>query len=142
MTRHAPPRSCTAATTSPEALVDGLDRLHRGRDHAGVPDHVGVGEVDDPEAQAGPRARRATNASAACARAHLRLVVVGGHVARRGHQLAALAGLRRLLAAVEEVRDVRVLLGLGDVQLASRPRCGEHRRERRSRGARAANATG
>ena len=32
-----------------QAPVDRLDRLHRGRDHAGVADHVGVREVDDPE---------------------------------------------------------------------------------------------
>jgi len=35
-----------------ELGVDGLDRLDRGRDVAGVADHVGVGEVDDPEAVA------------------------------------------------------------------------------------------
>ena len=52
------------------------------------------------------------------ARAHLRLVVVGRDVARGGHELAHLALVRVLLAAVEEVRHVRVLLGLGDVQLA------------------------
>ena len=51
------------------------------------------------------------------ARAHLRLVVVGRDVARRRHELADLALVRVLLAAVEEVRHVRVLLGLRDVQL-------------------------
>ena len=34
-----------------EALVHGLDGLHRGLDHPGVADHVRVGEVDDPEAE-------------------------------------------------------------------------------------------
>ena len=62
-------------------------------------------------------ARRRT-AAAAGSRAHLRLVVVGGDVARRGHEAALLARVRVLLPAVEEVGDVRVLLGLGDVQLA------------------------
>ena len=28
-------------------LVDGLDRTHRSLEHAGVPDHVAVGEVHD-----------------------------------------------------------------------------------------------
>ena len=53
------------------------------------------------------------------ARAHLRLVVVGRHVARRRHELAHLAVVRLLAAAVEEVRHVRVLLRLGDVQLGA-----------------------
>ncbi len=49
----------------PEAAIDGLDRLDRRLDHAGVADHVGVGEVDDPERRRAPRATRRTNASAA-----------------------------------------------------------------------------
>ena len=58
-----------------EALVDGLDRLHRRLDDAGVADHVGVGEVDDPEhravlAPSGARTRRRPRArsSPACGR--------------------------------------------------------------------------
>ncbi len=51
------------------------------------------------------------------ARAHLGLEVVGRDVARRRRQLAHLALVRLLLPAVEEVRHVRVLLGLGDVEL-------------------------
>ena len=51
------------------------------------------------------------------ARAHLGLLVVGRDVARGVDELAHLALVRLLLAAVEEVRHVRVLLGLGDVQL-------------------------
>ena len=38
-----------------EALVDGLDRRDRRLDHAGVADHVGVGEVDDREARSPAR---------------------------------------------------------------------------------------
>src|SRR5205085_2561241 len=49
---------------------------------------------------------------------HLRLQVVARHVARRGHEDAPLARPLVLAPAVEEVRHVRVLLGLGDVQLA------------------------
>ena len=63
------------------------------------------------------------------ARAHLRLVVVGRHVARRRHELAHLAVVRLLLAAVEEVRHVRVLLRLGDVQLGAAG-VGDHLAER------------
>ena len=112
----APPVSCTAATTSPRQRVDGLDRLDRRRDHAGVADHVGVGEVDDPERRL-VLAPGGDERVGGLARAHLGLVVVGRHVARRGHELAPLARLGLLLAAAEEVRHVRVLLGLGDVQL-------------------------
>ena len=58
-----------------------------------------------------------TKASAASCALISRLVVVGRYVARRGHELAALALARLLVAASEEVRHMRVLLGLGDVQL-------------------------
>ena len=70
--------------------IDRLHRLDRGRDHARVTHHVGVGEVDDPEPWRvsppglGERRRR-------LGRAHRRLVVIGGNVARRGHELALLA---------------------------------------------------
>ena len=69
--------------------------------------------------------------------AHLGLVVVGRDVARRVDQVALLPLPLLLAAAVEEVGDVGVLLGLGDVQLAAaglgdrlgqrrlRPRLGE-----------------
>ncbi len=46
-----------------------------------------------------------------------------------GDELAPLALLRALLAAAEEVRHVRVLLGLGDVQLAAAVR-GDDARQR------------
>ena len=120
VTRHTPPPRATASTTSPQALVDGLDRVHRGRDHAGVADHVGVGEVDDREAKARlpVLAPGADEGGGGLAGAHLGREVVGGDVARRGRQLAPLPLVGGLLAAVEEVGDVRVLLGLGDVQLA------------------------
>ena len=49
-------------------------------------------------------------------RAHLRLEVVRRDLRARD-QAAILAGQRRLASAVEEVRDVGVLLGLGDVEL-------------------------
>ena len=112
-----------------EAPIDGLDRLHSRLDHARVTDHVGVREIDDPERRRilAPSVRKRCRR---LARAHLRLVVVGRHVPRRVDQLAALARQRRLLAAVEEVRHMRVLLGLGHVQLLG-PRCRQHDPERR-----------
>ena len=103
------PRPSRASTSS--TAVD------RRRDHAGVPDHVGVGEVDDPEAVAvvAPALRELAGGGRG---AHLGLVVVGGDVAGRVDQAALLPLPLLLAAAVEEVGDVRVLLGLGDVQLA------------------------
>ena len=49
--------------------------------------------------------------------AHLRLEIVGRDLGR-GHQHAALADERLLAPAVEEIGDVRVLLGLGEPQIA------------------------
>ena len=75
VTTHTPPLSWTAATTSAEAAVDGLHGPHGRLDHAGVADHVGVGEVDDPEAREVLPARRPRTrapprerSSAACGR--------------------------------------------------------------------------
>ena len=48
---QAPPDAWTACDDLAEAAVDRLDRRHRRRDDAGVADHVGVREVDDPEAR-------------------------------------------------------------------------------------------
>ncbi len=50
--RQAPPRACTAATTRARQPSTVSIAFDRGRDVAGVADHVGVGEVDDPEAEA------------------------------------------------------------------------------------------
>ena len=49
--------------------------------------------------------------------AHLRRQVVGRHLPIGGHEDAVLAGERQLDTAVEEVGDVGVLLGLGNVEL-------------------------
>ncbi len=75
------------------------------------------------------------NACGSLARAHLGLVVVGGHLARGVDQLALLALLRGLLAAAEEVGHMGILLGLGDMQLAQAAGCQLARQgARRSRG--------
>ena len=121
-----------------KATVDGLDPADRGGDHSGVADHVGVGEVDDRE----PRpvlGERLPERAGDLPRAHLRLVVVGRDVALGGYERTPLPGVRPLAAAVEEVRDVRVLLGLGHMQLALAG--GFDHRPERGRGA-ALNATG
>ena len=129
--RHAPPDSCTASTTSPRqpstvstartaASITPVWPTMSALAKLMIPN---VGRVLPP----GVDERLCRLAGA-----HLGLVVVGGHVARRGHQLAPLALERLLLAAAEEVRDVRVLLGLGHVQLALAAR-GDHPRQRHRR---------
>ena len=85
------------------------------RELARVPDHVGVREVDDAGAEPA-RGQGAHGLLGDLGRAHLRVEVVG-RALPGGHEHAVLAGKRRLDAAVEEVRDVRVLLGLGEPQV-------------------------
>ncbi len=92
-----------------------------------MPDHVWIGEVHDREPVAvpdlGAKPRRHLVGG------HLGLQVVARDVARRRHEDPRLTLPLPLFAAVEEVRHVRVLLGLGGVELAhavSR----EHLRER------------
>ena len=109
--------------------VDRLDGPDHGRDDAGVADHVGVGEVDHDEAEAAAGQRR-HDAVGERDGAHLGLQVVRRDVARRGHQQALLGGVLGLAPAVEEVGHVRVLLGLGGVQLRDPGRLqdvGQHR---------------
>src|SRR6185437_5269772 len=104
---------------------------HGRWDHACVADHVGVGEVDHSESKPiGPfLSPRAYERRGGLAGAHLGLLVVGGHVARGGDQLAPLPRAGSLLATVEEVSDVRVLLGLRNVQLLCPAAC-DHLGER------------
>jgi hypothetical protein len=82
-----------------------------------VADHVRIGEVDDDEAEAAGFDRRG-DALGDLLRRHLRLVVVARHVAWRVDEDPLLPRERLLPPAVEEVRDVGVLLGLGGVELA------------------------
>ena len=91
-------------------------------------DHVRVREVDDHEAVAvivdGSR-----NAVCDLGRRHLRLVVVARDVSGRVDEDPLLPRERLLAPAVEEVGDVRVLLGLRRVELADavgREHLGEH----------------
>ena len=111
--RDASPSSSTARARA-QAAIGGLHGGDHRRNRPGVPDHVGVREVDDREAvTVAERAAKRSATSGATSRAS----------GRTSPTLAATARARaprrpRLLpAAVEEVRDVRVLLGLGAVQL-------------------------
>ena len=79
-------------------------------------DHVAVGEVqDDHVVLAGQDALDALLGDGGLA--HLRLEVIGRDLGGRD-QRAVLARIFLFHAAVEEERDVRVLLGLGDAQLS------------------------
>ena len=94
-------------------------RLDHGGDHPRVADHVGVGEVHDREAvvaaSRSPSAKR--RAPRAADISGFRSYV--GDVPGRRNEDPILPRPLLLPPAVQEVRDVRVLLGLGDVQLAS-----------------------
>ena len=97
------------------ARVDRFHRLDRGRQTAGVADHVGVGVVEDDQVVFAGADRR-DHLVGQLRRRHLGLQVVGRDLGR-GHHDAVLAGIRLLAPAVEEKGDVRVLLGLRDAQL-------------------------
>src|SRR4029077_14393065 len=110
-----------------EEGVDGRERGGRRVPDARVSDHVRVGEVGDDEVEC-PRTDRLDQGVGDTDRAHLRLEVVGRDLRTRDEQ-ALLARVRRLDAAVEEVRHVGVLLGLRDMELAP-ARLREYLRER------------
>ncbi len=79
-------------------------------------DHVRVGEVqDDQVVLAGPD--RCHRLRGQFRRRHLRLQIIGRDLGGGDHD-AVLAGIGRLLAAVEEIGDVRIFLGLRHAQLA------------------------
>ncbi len=98
-----------------EAGIGCFDCFHHGRDHSCVADHVGVREVDHRECVA--VADLLDEAIRKLVRGHLRLVVIARDVPRRGNEQARLARELVLAAPVEEVGDVRVLLGLRHVEL-------------------------
>ena len=125
--RQTPPAADTASTTRPRHSSVVSTASIDGRLRAGVPDHVGVREVDHAERVAVADLR--AEALGRLARRHLGLVVVARDVARARDEDPRLARPLLLAAAVEEVGDVRVLLRLGDVQL-SQAGSGQHLRER------------
>jgi hypothetical protein len=80
-----------------------------------MPDHVGIGVIQhDQVVSVG--ADRLHRLIRQFRRRHLGLEVVGRNL-RRGNHDAVLAAIRLLLAAVEEIGDVRVLLRLRHSQL-------------------------
>jgi hypothetical protein len=101
-----------------ERDVERLDGRDRRVPHAGVTDHVGVGIVHHDDVVAVvrdvfDRGRGDVAADISGARSYVATLRLDGI------EDAVFAGEHVFAAAVEEVRDVRVLLGLGQPQLAS-----------------------
>ena len=99
-----------------ELGVYGFDRANRGLHPAGMTDHVGVGEVDDDDVEGGV-VDGPDDGVGDAGGGHLGGEIVGGDLLR-GDEGAVFAGEGLLDAAVEEVGDVGVLLGLGDAEVA------------------------
>ena len=97
------------------AVVGRFDRLDGCLEHAGMADHVAVCKVqDDNVVLAGQDALDALLGDSRLA--HLRLKVIGRDLGRR-NQSTVLARILLLDAAVEEERNMCVLLGLSNAQL-------------------------
>ena len=106
-----------------EPGIHGLDRLDRGGKTAGMPDHVGIGVIEDHEVVfAG--SDRGNRLVGELGRRHFRLQIVGRNFGRRHHD-AILTTILLLAAAVEEISDVRIFLRLRHAQLRA-PGIGRH----------------
>ena len=94
--------------------------LHRSREYAGMPHHVGVGEIEDdhvvPVAVEPPEQFFCNEEGA-----HLRLFVIGGDFLGRGDQAALLAGKGYLVAAVEEKGDMGRYFSVSAMRSCLRP---------------------
>ena len=100
-----------------DAGVDRFDGRNRSLQHAGVPDHVAVGEVQDDQiinVLVDLLQQRIRDQI----RAHLRLQVIGRHL-RGGDQDAVFSRIGRFHTTVEEEGDVRIFLRFGDAQLSA-----------------------
>src|SRR5207302_10731777 len=100
---------------TPEAGIDGFDCFHSGVELAGMPDHVGVGVIQNHDIKPAGTDRR-YDFVRDLARGHLGLLTVRRDLWRR-HQDALLAREYGLAAAIKEECDVRVFLSFGDAQL-------------------------
>ena len=96
-----------------------VDRLHgrdRRRERTRVAHHVRIGEIHQHETVL-PAAKGIGHPGRDLVRAHLRFLVVGGHVPRRGDQDPVLAVEGPLVAAIEEISDVWVFFRFRHAQL-------------------------
>ena len=132
----------TAATTSPRHASTVSTAVDRRRDHAGVADHVGVGEVDDRRS-AGSSSRHALDERVGgLARAHL--AACGRRSARRAARAPARAA-RRATGASSPPLKKYVTCGYFSVSATCSwraPARGEHLARASSPGARAGTRPG
>ena len=82
--------------------------------HPGVADHVGVGEVDDDEIVV---LEATIDFEGEVGTAHLRFVVVGGHLLGADREISVLPGIGLLDTAIEEERHMRIFLRLRGAEL-------------------------
>ena len=95
------------------AFINRLHRLDTGRNHSGVSNHIGIGEIEDNQIVVG-HARQHLLCEEP--RTHLRLKIVGRHF--RGRNDFTILVLERLFdSAVKEICDVRIFFRLGDTEL-------------------------
>ena len=99
-----------------QARVHRLNRFDGGLDLARVPDHVGVGEVDDDHVKC-PVIRGFHHRFRDAGGAHLRFEIVSRNLRRLDHH-PIFAGKWLFDSAIEKIRDVRVLLRLRHAQVA------------------------
>ncbi len=98
-----------------EAMIDRLRRLRRRGEDAAMAHHIAVGIIDDDEIELAAL-DRGDELVGHLRRRHFRLEIVGRDLGR-GHENALFAREGLLLAAVEEIGDMGVFLGLGDAKL-------------------------
>ncbi len=128
------PRPCDRRC---QAAQSGVDRLHGGDGSgktAGVSDHVGIGVVEHDQVELAGTDRLYRPVGQFGCR-HLRLEIVGRDLRRRHHD-ALFARVGPLLAAVEEIGDVRIFFGLSHAQLrpsGARHHFAQHVRQRLGR---------
>src|SRR5580700_6939721 len=98
---------------SRNALVDCFNSFDSGSNDSGVPNHVGVGAIqNDQVVTCHSREHLVSNEP----RAHFWLQIVAHNFWRR-HYLPILACERALDPTIEEISDMRIFLGFGDAQL-------------------------
>src|SRR5690606_30034771 len=98
-----------------DAIVNHFDGAHGRLHHAGMADHVRVGEVDNNQVKF-LRFDSANELIQYLISGHFRLQIIGRDLWAR-HQNAFLAGIDALLPAVQEEGDMGIFFGFRDAKL-------------------------
>ena len=117
MIASKPPAFSVASATRSRHASSVSTALDRRVVLAGVPDHVGISVVHD-DASYVPLSIAVDGGIGDLSRAHRRREIVRRHRTVRRDELSVFAFELVLAAAVEEIGDVRVLLGFGQPELA------------------------